>query len=157
MNRRILALDVGDRTVGLAISDELGYTAQPLTTLRYKTPGQRKAVFVELSKILAERNIGTLVIGLPLNMNGSTGPQAAKVQDFVQAFQNFLNKTKSNPDNFRWQYWDERLSTAGAERRLIEADVSRGKRKTVIDTMAAVFILQGFMESAFDSEDRNEE
>lgn len=156
MNRRILALDVGDRTVGLAVSDELGYTAQPLKTLRYKTPAERKSVFLELSKILIERNVGTLVIGLPLNMNGSEGPQVVKVRDFITSFQNFLAKSRIDPTTFAWLYWDERLSTAGAERRLIEADVSRGKRKTVIDTMAAVFILQGFLESQIDSGGRDD-
>lgn len=156
MHRRILALDVGDRTVGLAVSDALGYTAQPLKTLRYKTPVERKSVFIELAKILAEMNIGTLLIGLPLNMNGSEGPQVVKVRVFITALQKFLTKSRTDPATFAWLFWDERLSTAGAERRLIEADVSRSKRKTVIDTMAAVFILQGFLESQIDYDSQDD-
>lgn len=156
MHRRILALDVGDRTVGLSISDALGYTAQPLKTLRYKTLAERKTVFAELAKILTEMDVGTLLIGLPLNMNGSEGPQATKVRDFVTALQNFLTKSRIDLTTLTWQFWDERLSTAGAERRLIEADVSRSKRKTVIDTMAAVFILQGFLESQIDSHSQDD-
>ena len=145
MITRILALDVGDRTCGVAVSDELGITAQPVATLRYKNPIERKRVFDELAKIISERNVGTIVVGLPLNMNGTAGPQAAKVREFVNALQNHIIKKNKKNENIAWVSWDERLSTSGAERALIAADVSRGKRKDVIDKMAAVFILQGYL------------
>lgn len=144
---RIMALDVGDRTVGIALSDELRITAQPLKTLHYKGEHEFKSIFLELTKILEEQNVKTIVVGLPLNMNGSEGPQAKKVIDFVERFKKNLTKNARDPQNWEWDYWDERLSTAGAERHLIEADVSRGKRRDVIDTMAAVFILQGYLAS----------
>lgn len=145
MVKRVLALDVGDRTCGVAGSDEMGWTAQPLKTLRYKNPAERKLLFDELAKIISERQIGVIVTGLPVNMNGSEGPQAGKVRDFMAALQDRLRKLKVDPDRIEWIFWDERLSTSGAERALIQADVSRQKRKDVIDTMAAVFILQGYL------------
>lgn len=147
MEKRVLALDVGDRTCGIAGSDEMGWTAQPLKTLRYKNPAERKVLFDELAKIISERQAKVIVTGLPVNMNGSEGPQASKVRDFIASLQDRLRKLKIDPDRMEWIYWDERLSTSGAERALIEADVSRTKRKGVIDTMAAVFILQGYLAS----------
>lgn len=145
MEKRVLALDVGDRTCGVAASDELGLTAQPLKTLRYKNPAERKALFDELARIVSERRSTTIVVGLPVNMNGTEGPQAGKVRDFVAALKERLFKLKVDPERIEWIFWDERLSTSGAERALIQADVSRAKRKNVIDTMAAVFILQGYL------------
>lgn len=143
--KRIMALDVGDRTVGIALSDEMQITAQPLKTLRYKGEHDLSPVFVELTKIILEQNVSTIVTGLPLNMNGTEGPQAKKVLQFVERWQKNLAKNGHDPDDFEWVEWDERLSTAGAERHLIDADVSRAKRRSVIDTMAAVFILQGYL------------
>lgn len=145
-HKRIIALDVGDRTCGVAISDELGFTAQPVATLRYKNTQERKNLFSELFKIIVEKKVHTIVVGLPLNMNGSEGPQAKKVYEFIAAFRGYITKKNHMPDDYEWRYWDERLSTSGAERSLIASDVSRAKRKDVIDKMAAVFILQGFLE-----------
>lgn len=142
---RIMALDVGDCSIGIALSDEMRIIAQPLKTLRYKGEHEFKHIFSELAKIIEEQNVGTVVVGLPLNMNGSEGPQAKKVLNFVERFKKNLTKNSTDPENWEWVYWDERLSTAGAERHLIDADVSRSKRKRVIDTMAAVFILQGYL------------
>lgn len=145
MMLRILALDVGDKTCGVAISDELLITAQPVTTLRYKNLAERKRVFEELAKTITDKNVGTVVVGFPLNMNGTEGPQAGKVREFIGALQNYFIKKNKNHENIAWISWDERLSTSGAERSLITADVSRSKRKDVIDKMAAVFILQGYL------------
>jgi putative Holliday junction resolvase len=147
MHERIIALDVGDRTCGVAITDALGYTAQPVTTLRYKSTQDLKKLFTELFKTIIDNQVKTIVIGLPINMNGSEGPQADKVRHFVTAFQKFIAQKKQDPNSWTWISWDERLSTSGAERSLIEADVSRKKRKLVIDKMAAVFILQGYLDS----------
>lgn len=140
-----MALDIGDRTVGIALSDEMQITAQPLKTLRYQGEHDLTPVFLELTKVMLEQNVKTIVIGIPLNMNGSEGPQVKKVLTFVERFQKNLVKNNHNPDDYDWVEWDERLSTAGAQRHLIDADVSRAKRRDVIDTMAAVFILQGYL------------
>lgn len=147
MTFRIAALDIGDKTLGIALSDEMQITAQPFKTLRYKNDGERKKLFVELAAILREQNVKVVVYGLPLNMNGSFGPRAEKTEDFIAAFQKFFLAKEANTQDFEWVAWDERLSTSGAERHLIAADVSRGKRKEIIDTSAAVFILQGYLQS----------
>lgn len=144
---RVVALDIGDRTVGVALSDEMGITAQPHGTLRYPGPPEFKKVFKELAHILREQNVKTIVYGLPLNMNGTFGPQAEKTEDFIDRFQDFFLAKEADPESFEWISWDERLSTTGAERTLLQADLSRAKRKKVIDTSAAVFILQGFLDS----------
>lgn len=106
-----------------------------------------KTVFLSLVKILQDQEVGTIVIGLPINMNGTEGPRVLKTREFIHHFKKFLTKIKQNSDDFEWIFWDERLSTSGAERHLIAANVSRAKRKKVIDKMAAVFILQGYLES----------
>ncbi len=147
MPTRIAALDIGDKTIGVALSDALRLTAQPHKTLFFKDDATRKKAFVELAAILREHDVKTIVYGLPLNMNGSFGPRADKTEAFVDAFCEFFLQKESAPDSYAWIPWDERLSTAGAERHLIAADVSRGKRRAVIDTTAAVFILQGYLQS----------
>lgn len=142
-----MALDFGDRTCGIALSDALGITAQPFTTLRFKSENDYPEICAQLFKLINEDDVGTIVLGLPLLMNGKEGPQAAKVRKFAATFKNFLIKNNCDADALEWVFWDERLSTAASERHLIAADVSRAKRKKVIDKMAATYILQGFMES----------
>lgn len=146
-HQRILALDVGDKTCGIALSDPLGWTAQPLTTLRCQGVHDRKNLFSQLFTIIKDNEIKVIVVGLPLNMNGTEGPQAGKVRDFVKSFQKYLATHGEEAKTYAWVFWDERLSSVGAERALLEADLSRAKRKKVIDKMAAVFILQGYMAS----------
>lgn len=147
---RAMALDVGDRTCGIALSDALGITAQPHSTLRFKSESEYPAVFSQLQKIIVEDGVATIVAGLPLNMNASEGPQAEKVRKFIATFQNFLAKNQVDPNELEWVFWDERLSTAATHRHLIAADVSRAKRREVVDKLAATYILQGFMESRRD-------
>lgn len=133
---RILGLDVGNKTIGVAISDLLGYTAQGVTTIIRET---LEKDLEQLEDILDQYgDVEFVVLGMPKNMNGTIGPQAQKVQDFG----NFLKK-RIKP---KIDYWDERLTTVSAERTLIEADVSRAKRKQVIDKLAAVYILQSYLE-----------
>lgn len=151
---RVMALDIGDRTCGVAVSDTLRIIAQPHGTIRYAGIHERKKVFTQLSALMAEQQVGTVVVGLPLNMNGEEGPQAGKVREFVAALRKSLTRNRRRDGTVgqdipepEWIFWDERLSTAGAERHLIAADVSRAKRREVIDAMAAVFILQGFLEA----------
>lgn len=148
--KRTLSLDVGDRTVGVAISDLLGMTAQPVKTIRYKGEHELKKVFTELLEIMKSNDVGEVLVGMPLNMNGTEGPRTKKTEIFLESFQNFIKKKNLDLDTWAWTTWDERLSTVGAERVLLEADVSRSKRKNVIDKMAAVFILQGYLESKRD-------
>lgn len=133
---RILALDVGSKTIGLAVSDPIGWTAQSLTTLDRK--GEERDIAAILSWV-EKLEAKEILIGLPLNMNGSEGPQAER----VRAFGEKLGQALSIP----FRFWDERLSTVAAEKTLLEADLSREKRKKVINQMAAAFILQGYLDS----------
>jgi len=135
---RILGLDVGDNTIGIALSDEFGWTAQGLETWRRK---QLDADLMHIAEICEEKNVESIIIGLPKNMNGSLGPQSQKVKTFAARLKEVINK------DIQIILWDERLSTVAAQRSLIEADVSRFKRKKVIDKMAAVYILQGYLDS----------
>lgn len=132
---RILGLDVGNKTIGVAVSDLLGYTAQGVTTIRRETLDKDLEV---LQEFIREYDVELVVVGLPKNMNGTVGPQGQKVKDFS----NFLKK-RIQPNII---YWDERLTTVEAERTLLEADVSRKKRKKVIDKLAAVYILQSYLQ-----------
>jgi putative Holliday junction resolvase len=132
---RLLGLDLGAKTVGLAISDSALRVASPLETLRRGKFTQDAAA---LRRLCGERAVGGLVIGLPINMDGSEGPRAQS----TRAFARNLAKQTALPIAL----WDERLSTAAVERALIEADVSRAKRAKVIDQHAAAFILQGALD-----------
>ena len=135
LDGRIMGLDIGDKTIGVAVSDLMGITAQGVTTI--KRVGKKKDI-EEIKKIIAERQVNKIVSGLPKNMNGTVGPQGEKVQKFCE-----LLKSETN---LPVEFWDERLSTVAAERSLIEGDVSRQKRKKVIDMLAAVIILQGYLD-----------
>lgn len=132
---RLLGLDVGSKTIGLALSDATRAVATPLTTIR-RTKFAKDVG--ELMEIIESRDVFALVIGLPLNMDGSEGPRAQS----VRAFARNLGSHMDSPLVF----WDERLSTVAAERTLLEADASRKRRSEVIDKMAAGFILQGALD-----------
>lgn len=132
---RVLGLDVGDKTIGVAVSDPLGLTAQGVKTIRRK--GIKKDL-EELQEIINKYNVQVLVIGLPKNMNNTLGPQSEKVLKFVDKIKNKLQVDIIMQD--------ERLTTVSAQRDLINADVSRKKRKDVIDKVAAVYILQAYLE-----------
>ncbi|HLS54277.1 MAG TPA: Holliday junction resolvase RuvX [Tissierellaceae bacterium] len=133
---RIIGLDVGDKTIGVAISDLLHLTAQGLTTIRRE--GKRKD-FQKLEDIIDEYDVKKIVIGLPKNMNGTIGPQGEKVLKFGEKIKN-----KFNIDLI---YMDERLTTVAAERILIEGDVRRENRRKLIDKVAATYILQSYLDS----------
>ena len=139
---RKMGLDVGDKTVGIAVSDELGYTAQGIMTL------ERVGIRKDTGKIIdmvKEYGCDTVVIGLPKNLNGSDSIQTEKVREFRTMLENKMRSTGMKDIKIVWQ--DERLTTVMAERVLIAADVSRSKRKKVIDKQAAVLILQGYLDS----------
>jgi putative Holliday junction resolvase len=132
---RIMGLDYGDKTIGVAVSDAFGWTAQGVETIRRKKPEED---LTRLGEIIREYEVTEIVVGLPKNMNGTIGSRG----DICLAFADSLRDTLQLPVHL----WDERLTTVSAQRILIEADVSRKKRKLVIDKMAAVFILQGFLD-----------
>lgn len=135
---RILGLDVGTKTVGVAMSDEMGWTAQGLETIRINEERGHFG-FDRISELVKQYNVDKIVVGLPKNMNGTIGPRGEACQQFAENLRNLLQ--------LEVVMWDERLSTMAAERLLISADVSRKKRKQVIDKMVAVVILQGFLDS----------
>jgi putative Holliday junction resolvase len=132
---RYIGLDVGDRTIGVAVSDPLGYTAQGITTVRRKS---LEKDFEKLREIFKDYEILEIVVGLPKNMNGTIGPQAEKAMEFGRVLEEeFGHKVI---------YWDERLTTMAAHRAMLEADMSRKKRKTLVDKIAATYILQGYLD-----------
>ena len=133
---RILGIDYGRRRLGLALSDEGEILASPLAVYSRRKLDQDLAYLAHLA---AEKEVGRVVVGLPRNMNGSLGEMAREVLSFVDTLK---EKTDLPVDTF-----DERLTTAEAERVLIQADLSRKRRKTLRDSLAAVLILQGYLES----------
>jgi putative holliday junction resolvase len=133
---RVLGLDVGLRRIGIAVSDPLGITAQGLETLQRKNKRQD---FERLAQIIREYDVKEIVVGLPLRMSGAQGTQAGKMQEFAEE----LRKRFKRPVHL----WDERLTSAEANRLLRETDLSIEKRGKAVDRMAAVLILQGWMEN----------
>jgi putative Holliday junction resolvase len=133
---RWMGLDYGDKTIGVALSDELGWTAQGLETIRRKTPDKDAE---RIREIMEQYQVTEIVVGLPKNMNNTIGPRG----EICIAFSQELQQKLQVPVHL----WDERLTTVSATRVLLEADVSRKKRKAVIDKMAAALILQGYMDS----------
>ncbi|WP_042223375.1 Holliday junction resolvase RuvX [Oceanobacillus manasiensis] len=134
---KILGLDVGSKTIGVAVSDALGWTAQGLTTIQWNEQDITSAD-TKLAEIIAEHEIGKAIIGLPKNMNGSIGERGEASQRYAAHMEEV--------HNIETVLWDERLTTVAAERVLLEADMSRKKRKKVIDKMAAIMILQGYLD-----------
>lgn len=132
---RLLGLDVGAKTVGIAISDGRLGLATPVETIRRK---KLKDDVAALKRIIADRDVGGLIVGLPMNMDGSEGPRCQSVRQFAANIEPFVV--------LPFAFWDERLSTVAVERTLIAQDVSRRRRDAVIDAHAAAFILQGALD-----------
>jgi putative Holliday junction resolvase len=132
---RIMGLDVGDKTIGVSVSDLLQMTAQGVTTIRRES---KEKDYKALEDLIKEYNIKKVVVGLPKNMNGTLGPQGEKTMKFAEKLKNKFN--------LQIIYEDERLTTMAAEKLLIEGDVRREKRKGVIDKVAANFILQTYLD-----------
>jgi len=132
-----MGLDIGTHTIGVAISDELGITAQGLKTLRRKSMEED---FKEIATIIGQFEIENIVVGLPKNMNGTLGKQAEIVLKWIKILTDKIPVPVVT--------WDERLSTVEATKVLLEADLSRRKRKKVIDKVAAVLILQGYLDQS---------
>lgn len=139
---RKIGLDVGDKTIGVAVSDELDITAQGITTI------ERVGIKKDTGRVLdyiKEYDCDTVVIGLPLKLDGTDSPQTEKVREFRQRLENKLKGSGMN--NVNIEFYDERLTTVMAEKVLIEADMRRNKRKEIIDRQAAIIILQGYLDS----------
>ena len=132
---RILGLDVGSKTIGVAVSDPLGFTAQGLTTI--KRTNKEKDI-EEVKKFCDEYNVEVIVIGLPKNMNGTIGPSGEITMAFGELIKQKLN--------IEIKFWDERLTTVAAHKAMLEADLSRNKRKKLVDKIASTYILQGYLD-----------
>ncbi|MDA7027683.1 Holliday junction resolvase RuvX [Bacillus sp. CLL-7-23] len=135
---RILGLDLGSKTLGVAMSDEMGWTAQGIETVKIDEASGDYGLN-RLAQLTEDYTVDKIVLGFPKNMNGSIGPRGEASQKFAELLENTFH--------IPVVLWDERLSTMAAEKMLISADVSRQKRKKVIDKMAAVMILQGYLDS----------
>lgn len=136
---RILGLDYGERTIGVAVSDGFGWTAQGLEVIKRSNSTEYKKSILRIAQWLKEYEVDTIVLGYPKNMDNTEGERCQKTKVFQKQLQ------KAFP-NVTVVLWDERMSTIAAERSLLEADMSRKKRKSVIDKMAAVHILQGYLD-----------
>jgi putative Holliday junction resolvase len=133
-----MGLDVGTKTVGVAISDALGWTAQGIETVKIDESAGQFGM-ERIRELVQEYEVNEFIVGYPKNMNNTIGPRGEASENYAR----LLTETFGFPVTL----WDERLTTMAAERMLIDADVSRKKRKTVIDKMAAVMILQGYLDS----------
>lgn len=148
---KMIALDVGDKTIGVALSDDLMITAQGLMTI--ERVGIRKDTG-KIMDLIREYHCDTVVIGLPKNLNGTDSIQTEKVYEFKSMLENKMRSTGMSHIGIVYQ--DERFTTLMAERVLIEADVSRKKRKDVIDKQAAVLILQGYLDRLRNSREQQD-
>lgn len=131
----LLGLDFGEKRIGVAVTDEAGIMALPLKVLEFRG---RKHLLEELTKLVEEYRVEKIIVGLPKTLKGEIGPAAQKIMGQVEWLQEFLNRP--------WIFWDERLTTGEVERVLLDADVSRAKRKEVRDQLAAQRILHNYME-----------
>jgi putative Holliday junction resolvase len=136
MTMRVVGLDIGEKRIGIAISDELGYTAQGIKVLNRSGLDDDLEV---IKKLMVEEKASGVVVGLPKNMDGSLGDAAQKVLSFAKKMEESLSVPVI--------LWDERWTTAEATRLLVDADISRNKRRKVVDKLAAVLILQGYLDS----------
>lgn len=140
---RIMALDPGTKRIGVALSDELGWTARPLETFERRTLAQDVA---HIRRLVQEHEVHEIVMGLPIRLNGEMGPEAEGVKQFIQQLEASLDVPVVA--------WDERLTTKSAEELLIQANVSRKKRRGVVDRIAAAILLQSYLRSHSTDHDR---
>ena len=131
----LLGIDFGEKRVGIAVSDEMGKIASPLTTLPFPS---RKELLIQLTKLADQYHVQKIVVGLPKTLKGEIGPAAQKVTQHVEWFKAHLDKP--------WIFWDERLTTKEIERVLLAADLRRSRRKEVRDRLAAQRILQSYID-----------
>ncbi|HCT64901.1 MAG TPA: Holliday junction resolvase RuvX [Lachnospiraceae bacterium] len=137
---RILGLDYGDKTVGVAVSDPFGWTAQGVEIIKRNSENEYKQSLGRLEELIKEYEVDTIVLGYPLNLNGSVSERCKKTEAYKERIERRFTKIPVI-------LWDERLSTVAAANFLMEAGLNNGQRKGVIDKMAAVYILQGYLNS----------
>ena len=147
VKKRALGLDYGSKTVGVAVSDGLGITAQGVEIIRRTQENKLRKTLARIEELIAEYDVGILVLGYPKNMNNTIGERAEK----TLAFKEMLERRTGLPIVM----WDERLTTAEAERTLMETGVRRENRKQFLDQMAAVLILQGYLDRMNMNKDEN--
>lgn len=136
---KLMGLDYGTKTVGVALSDALGITAQPLETITRKSANKLRQTLARIEQIVAENQVSLIVLGYPKNMNNTVGERASATEEFRE---NLMQRT-----GLEVVLWDERLTTMEAERILMEGSVRRENRKEVIDQMAAAIILQSYLDA----------
>jgi len=144
---RILGLDYGSKTVGVAVSDPLGFTAQGVEIIRRKSENKMRQTLARIEELIAQYQVEEIVLGLPKNMNNTLGDRAEKSLE--------LKETLERRTGLPVVMWDERLTTAEAERTLMETGVRRENRKQFLDQMAAVLILQGYLDRMNMNKDEN--
>lgn len=132
---RILGLDIGSKTIGVAVSDPLGWTAQGVTTIERDCYTKDVEAVMKICK---EYGVETIVAGMPKNMNGTIGPSGEMVKNLCEQIEKSFDG--------KIEFWDERLTTVAAHRAMLEADLSRAKRKKIVDKIAATYILQGYLD-----------
>lgn len=130
---RILGIDYGEARAGIAITDELNITVQGLKTIEHK--GNDKILLQELDEILEQYNIGTIVVGMPINMNGTKGPRVEKTEKFI-------HKLKCKYNKIKIESIDERLTTVQAHRTMNDLEINKKKKRQIVDTISAVYILE---------------
>ena len=135
---RLLGLDFGSKTVGVAVSDELGLTATGLEIVRRTSPNKLRKTLARIEKIIEEYNIEKIILGYPVMLDGSEGERVEKTKEFASMLERRTGKEII--------FQDERLTTVAAHRAMLEADLSRGKRKKIVDKVAATYILQGYLD-----------
>ena len=136
--RRILGLDYGTKTVGVALSDELHITAQPLETITRKDANKLRKTYARIEELVKEYDVEKIVLGLPKNMNNTEGERCEKTKEFKEMLE---RRTGLNVI-----LWDERLTTVSADKHMMESGIRREDRKKFVDEIAAVFILQGYLD-----------
>ena len=143
MMKRIMGLDIGDRTIGIAISDERQTIAFPFEN--YVRTGKKKDI-AYLIELIAEKGISRIVAGMPYNMNGTLGQQGEKTVQFIKALRKKIQFTDQLKNEIEIVEWDERLTSKAAERDLIKVDMRREERKKNIDMVAGTLILQSYLD-----------
>ena len=135
---RILGLDYGSKTVGVAVSDELLFTAQGLEIFRRQSPNKLRQFLARLEEIIKEYNVESIVLGYPKNMNNTEGERCEKTKEFKEMLE--------RRTGLEVVLWDERLTTVAADRSMMETGIRRENRKEFVDEIAAIFILQGYLD-----------
>lgn len=136
---RVIGLDFGSKTVGVAVSDALGITAQGVEIIRRESPKKLRRTLARIEELIAEYEVTEIVLGYPKNMNNTEGNRCEKTLEFKEMLERRTNLPVT--------LWDERLTTVSADRAMIEGGIRREERKQYVDKIAAVFILQGYLDS----------